>query len=159
MAAVLERETALVREPVRAPEAEVAAIQELDMLLTPTAPPQKPPPPVARLISPSGKELELPLSVYKVLRQIIHDMARGKAVTIAPVDAELTTQRAADLLNISRPYLIKLLEANEIPFQKVGTHRRIKLQDVLEYRRKRSARQRAALDEMAQSAQEMGIYD
>ena len=151
MAAVLEHESTLAREPVRAPEAEASAIRELDALLT------KPATPAARLISPSGKELELPLSVYRVLRQIIHHMARGKAVTIAPVDAELTTQQAADLLNLSRPYLIKLLEASEIPFRKVGTHRRVKLQDVLEYRRKRSARRRAALAEMVQDAQEMGL--
>ncbi len=155
MAAVLERESTLVREPVGAPKPEAPVIREIDALLT-QALATKPTP---RLISPTGKELELPDSVYKILQQVIHDLARGKAVAIAPVDAELTTQRAADLLNVSRPYLIKLLEKGEIPYQKTGTHRRVKLQDVLEYRRQRAAARRASLREMAQSAQEMGLYD
>lgn len=155
MTSILERETTLTREPQRALETEASAIRALDAALAP-APRLSA---KAKLISPTGCELELPSSVYKVLRQVVHDLARGKAVTVAPIDTVLTTQPAADLLNVSRPYLIKLLESGEIPFQKIGTHRRIKLQDVLDYRRKRGAARRAILDEMAQDAQDMSLID
>ncbi|HZK67184.1 MAG TPA: helix-turn-helix domain-containing protein [Chloroflexota bacterium] len=76
-----------------------------------------------------------------------------------PVHAELTTQQAADLLNVSRPHLIKLLETGEIPFHKTGTHRRIRFDDLMRYGRLRDQKEASALDEMARDAQEMGLYD
>ncbi len=86
-----------------------------------------------KVIEENGQEqvLEIPSTAYQLLIDILSQMAQGNAVTLIPVHAELTTQEAADLLNVSRPYLIKLLESNKIPFRKVGRHRRIRFEDVM----------------------------
>ena len=89
---------------------------------------------------------------------LVHDLARGRAVTILPIEAELTTQQAADLLNVSRPFLIKRLESGDIPFHAVGTHRRIYLRDLLDYRKQRSEKRREYFKRASKEAQEMGIY-
>ena len=86
-------------------------------------------------------------------------MTQGQAVTIAPVRMLLTTQEAANLLGISRPSLVKLLEAGEIPYQRSGRHRRVQLVDVLDYRSRRSAQRRESLDRMVEIAQESGMYE
>jgi excisionase family DNA binding protein len=97
--------------------------------------------------------------VHDLLTHIVRELARGNGVSVAPLQAELTTQAAADLLNVSRPFLVKLLETGALPFHHVGTHRRVKLADVLAYRNHRSHARRAALAEMARDAQEMGLYE
>ena len=81
-----------------------------------------------------GEQVELPPEVYRVLRQVVEAMSKGLAVTVAPQAQTLTTQQAADLLGISRPTLIRLLEGGRIAFERVGTHRRVLLRDVLAYR-------------------------
>jgi excisionase family DNA binding protein len=78
---------------------------------------------------------------------------------IASIDKELTTQQAADILQMSRPYLIKLLEHNEIPFIKTGTHRRIRLNDLMEYKKRREAERAQGLTELTQLSQEYGLYE
>lgn len=113
----------------------------------------------AKLVSPAGEELEIPDSVYEVLMQIVQEMDQGHGITLIPEHAELSTQRAAELLNVSRPYLVGLLEKGEIPFHKVGRHRRVRLNDLLAYRKRRDSKRRRLLKKMTKDAQKMGLYD
>lgn len=104
-------------------------------------------------------ELVLPPSVARLLLRILTEMGRGNAVSVVPVQAELTTNQAAELLNVSRPHLTKLLDVGAIPFRMVGTHHRVRLQDVLAYKTDTDTKRRAALDELTALSQELGLYD
>ena len=97
-----------------------------------------------------------PTAVLFVL--ILDALADGKGVQIVPKDMELTTQQAADLLNVSRPYLITLLESGKIPFRKVGRHRRVTFEALMEYKRHDDAERRAAADELASLSEELDLY-
>jgi excisionase family DNA binding protein len=101
--------------------------------------------------------IELPASAVQLLVRILTEMAGGNAVTLVPIHAELTTQEAAQALGVSRPFLIKLLEAGTIGFRKVGTHRRILFRDLMEYKRKIDAERSKSLDALAAQAQELGM--
>lgn len=101
-----------------------------------------------------GQDLVLPRQALALLRDLLADMAQGHAITIVPTHAELTTQQAADMLNVSRPHLIKLLENGELAFTKAGSHRRIRFQDVADYKNSRLERSHELLAELAQQAQE-----
>lgn len=98
-----------------------------------------------------GDQVELPAEVYRILRQVVEAMRNGLAVTVVPQSLTLTTQQGADLLGVSRPTLIKLLDGGRIPFERVGMHRRIQLRDLLAYREKRREEQYAALEATAVS--------
>jgi excisionase family DNA binding protein len=101
--------------------------------------------------------LRIPAPAVKMLVRILEEMALGNAVTLTPIHAELTTQEAADMLNISRPSLIQLLDDGKIEYRKVGTHRRIGFEAVMSYKRAADAERRAALAELAAYDQEIGI--
>jgi excisionase family DNA binding protein len=103
------------------------------------------------------KEIDVPISALRMLEQILAQMAMGNGVTIIPVHAVLTTQEAADFLNVSRPFLVALVERGELAFTKVGTHRRIQFKDLLEYRNRTLANSKKALNELAADAQEFGM--
>lgn len=101
-----------------------------------------------------GTDLQLPKAVTPLLVKILTEMAQGNAMTLIPLHAELTTQEAANLLNISRPHLNKLLEAGVLPHHKVGTHRRVRFHDLEAYREEREKERENSLSELAKQAQE-----
>lgn len=113
--------------------------------------------PIHLTIGVDGEEqkVELPPHDFPALVEVFTQIAKGKAVFVMPVDYELSTQQAADLLNVSRPFLIKLLESEQIPFRTVGAWRRVRLSDVLSYKHKTDERSRAALQELADQAQDL----
>jgi excisionase family DNA binding protein len=111
------------------------------------------------LTGPDGERLNVPPEVIEVLRDVVRVMARGQAVMVAPIRTRLTTQEAAELLGVSRPTLVKLLEAKEIPFERPNRHRRLLLSDVLDYRQRRASERRAALDEMVEIGEREGMYE
>jgi excisionase family DNA binding protein len=100
----------------------------------------------------------LPQALRNVLMQAAHELLVGNRVSVIPIGAELTTQQAAEFLNMSRPFLVQLLEAGAMPYHMVGTHRRIRFEDVAAYRTARSAKRRRALSELAVEAQEQGAF-
>lgn len=112
----------------------------------------------ARLRVHVGEEtFEVPVSAMKLFVDVLAQIGLGRAVQIVPHQAELTTQAAADFLNVSRPYLIKQLEAGALAYHMVGTHRRVYFQDVLAYRERMMAEQTAAADELLQLSQQHGL--
>jgi excisionase family DNA binding protein len=99
----------------------------------------------------------VPREAFELFLEILGQMANGNGVTIMPVHAELTTQQVADLLNVSRPYVVALLEAGKLPYRMVGTHRRVRVADLLEFKKKDDAEREAAIDELAAEAQKLGL--
>lgn len=111
----------------------------------------------ARLIGLNDETIELPESAFLLLQAVIHQLACDNAVSLVPVQKQLTTQQAADLLNISRPYLIKLLDRGEIPYEMVGSHRRLHFGAVMDYRERRAATEEEALDELLLLDDRLGL--
>lgn len=101
--------------------------------------------------------LKLPPQVLRLFSDLLGAMAQGKAVTIMPKELDVTTQEAAMFLNVSRPYLIRLLDEGKIAFHKVGTHRRIRFEDVVEYKETRRKSAQSALQALADQAQELDM--
>jgi excisionase family DNA binding protein len=104
-----------------------------------------------------GEMLRLPKAVTTLLYHLLTEMAQGNAVTLIPIHAELTTQEAADYLNVSRPYLIRLLERGRIQFHMVGAHRRVKFSDLQAYRNAAEEARQRAMVELASQAQELDM--
>jgi excisionase family DNA binding protein len=105
----------------------------------------------------SDESIVLPAAAVRLLVDALAEMAAGNAVALVPTRAELTTQRAADMLGVSRPFLIKEVSQGKLPCRKVGSHRRILFSDLLEYRRRMDDQRLKALEELAAQAQELGI--
>jgi excisionase family DNA binding protein len=103
--------------------------------------------------------IEVPATAFRLLVDILEQMAQGNAVTIIPYHAELTTQQAADFLNVSRPHLVGLLESGKIPYRKVNTHRRVLFRDLMEYKRRDEAERDKAYREMVAENQALGLYE
>lgn len=111
-----------------------------------------------QLVGPNGESLEIPESVFYVLERVAEVLARGDSVTVVPVGKELTTQQAADLLNVSRQYLVRLLDDGAISFRRTGKHRRLRIEDVLAFRERRDQEREATLGELARQSEEAGGY-
>lgn len=101
----------------------------------------------------------VPREVADLIAEILAQLAAGQVVAAYPMQAELTTQQAADFLNVSRPHLVKLVDQGVVPHHKVGTHRRIYFRDVLAHRARQAEESRAALDELSRVSEELGLYE
>lgn len=112
-----------------------------------------------RLVGPDDQVMILPEPLYRVLLEAARELGDGNGVALLAFAQELTTQQAADILNVSRPHVVSLLEADKIPFHKVGTHRRVHLRDLLAYKHQRDDARRRSLDAMVDQAQELGLYE
>lgn len=113
----------------------------------------------AMLVGKGGESVEIPASVRSLLVEIARNMEAGKAVSVVAENRELTTQRAANILGFSRPFLVRLLEENQVPFHKVGSHRRVYLADLLAYKAKRDRARHRAIKQLAMDDVEAGTYD
>jgi excisionase family DNA binding protein len=101
--------------------------------------------------------VELPTSALRLLVDILAELADGNAVKVVPIHAELTTQEAADMLNVSRPHLVKLLESGVLPFHKAGKHRRVRFADLMAFKAERDRASSQAMEELARQAQELRL--
>lgn len=110
-------------------------------------------------IDETKERIKIPLNALKLLAKILKETSQGKPISIVPIATEITTQAAAELLGCSRPHLVKLLEEGKINFTKIGKHRRIKYQDVIEYKRHLKDKQRKLLIEIMKADEQSGLYD
>lgn len=113
--------------------------------------------PIRLTLPDASAEIVVPKAVLDLLSRVLANMANGQGVTLVPAHAELTTQQAADMLNVSRPFLIGLVDSGEIEHRLVGTHRRVKADSVMRYMRQDDAQRAAAADELSVLAEEMGL--
>jgi len=139
----------LDREPIAAPNTDRDAIRGVEAMTQSG---------LELRVSAGDQSVELPEALRLVLEQAAHELVRGNRVSLLPLGRMLTTRQAAEMLNVSRPFLIQLLEREEIPFEMVGTHRRVAIEDILRYRAQRSERRRDVLRALSADADELGIY-
>lgn len=155
--AVAFEESARQKPPVAAPADQrdrVAAL--LDLVRQPR--PARSADQAYKLTAPTGEVTEVPEAVFLLLERMLEALARGDAVTVVPVGKELTTQQAADILNVSRQYLVRLLDDGRVPYRRTGTHRRVRIEDVMAYKRQRDRDREAALDDLTALSLEFGGY-
>lgn len=127
------------------------ASRQLSALLAKKRQPQK------YRVHVDGEDCVIPTAALRMLKDIMVQLSLGNGVTLIPVHAELTTQQAADLLNVSRPYLVRLVEEKQLPCRRVGSHRRILFRDVMDFKRRQDEERLKALEAMAAEAQELGL--
>jgi excisionase family DNA binding protein len=140
----------MLREPITMEPSEEAEIRELHRMLKLGTP---------ALLGPADERIDLPESVYHILKDVVANMMRGRTVFLTPQNNRLTTQAAANLLGCSRPHLVKLLDAGSIPFEKVGQHRRVLMKDLITYQKNRDAERKTTLNALAKSEYESGSYE
>jgi excisionase family DNA binding protein len=136
-------------DSVFVPESDTQTIHCLEVMIDKAHP---------KLVDMDGQEIPLPDSVYQALRQVIHMMAAGQVISLVTYDHYLSSQQAADLLNFSRPHLYTLLDQGQIPYIMVGTHRRIRFEDLMDYKKRRDSQRRQALSELTAFSQKLGFY-
>jgi len=145
----------LAREAITVlPPADLRAMSDISRFLQQVSAP-------TALLGPDGQSVPVPAEALQVLMAVVASMQAGKAITIASRNQQLTTQEAANLLGISRPTLVKLLDKGEISYRRLtaGGHRRVQLEDVLDYQRRNRAGRQVTLDELTAQAAEAGLYD
>ena len=145
--------------PVAAPPEQQAQVAALARAIEGMARTPKRRAPKCQLVGPGGEATSIPETVFYMLERVAEVMARGDSITVVPVGKEITTQQAADLLNVSRQYLVRLLDEGRIPFCKTGKHRRLRIEDVLSFREERDKDRRAGLRELSRLTQDLGGYD
>lgn len=112
-----------------------------------------------KLVGPKGEEVLLPTTLVRLLNEVADCLGRGQAMVLSPLERYVTTQDAADFLNVSRPYVVQLLNRGEIPHMRLNSHRRVRLADLIEYKRQRNADRKEALDELTRLSENYGLYD
>jgi len=110
-------------------------------------------------IEETKEKIKIPLQALKLLVKILKATSQGNPISIIPIATEMTTQAAAEFLGCSRPHLVKLLESSEIPFNKVGKHRRVRFEDLADYKKKKKEEREALLIEIMKEDEELGLYD
>lgn len=145
--------------PVAAPPEQQAQVVALFKALEEMVNPPRKRAPRCQLLGPKGESIPLPASVFYVLERVVEVLARGDSITVVPVGREVTTQQAADLINVSRQYLVRLLDEGRIPFRRIGKHRRLRVEDVLAYKERRDKDRKAGLRELSRMTEDFGGYD
>jgi excisionase family DNA binding protein len=144
--------TSVTEKPMTLPSTEDSArAREASRAIATTQPSE------LRVRLDDGQELVLPKAATRLIAHLLTEMAQGNAVTIIPIHANLTTQEAADYLNVSRPYLIGLLEAGKINFHMVGTHRRVRFEDLVAFKKETERRRLEIMEELAAQSQAEGM--
>jgi excisionase family DNA binding protein len=138
------------KKPITLPDTEQQQVQALERVLHRGVP---------AFVTSAGERIELSGTVFEVLRMAVGFMLHGQAVTLVPDNQAITTQRAADILGMSRPFFIKQLDAGLMAYHRVGNQRRVYLRDVLAFAKKRDKERLAALDRLAHDAFEAGMYE
>ncbi|AKZ25239.1 helix-turn-helix domain-containing protein [Ralstonia pseudosolanacearum] len=103
------------------------------------------------------RSVQMPAAALQLLQDVLDQIEKGCAVSVVPVHAELTTQEAAQMLGVSRPFFVQMLEKGDIPFHKIGTHRRVRYRDVIDYKKRLDAQRREALETLAEQAQALDM--
>jgi excisionase family DNA binding protein len=149
---------ALEHDPITAKESEKPALRKIEGVLN-SSERNSYTRPLPKLVGPDGDEIELPLSVFQILRRIIDPMIDDQAISIVPLKKDLSTQDAADILNVSQSFLVSLLDAETIPCIKVGNHQRIRTVDLMEYKKHRDEERERGLEKIVRISEELGLYD